>query len=172
MLTNKEWALVRDKFWRLTADPAMFEVGSADAREVFTGETTHFDLQGEFWGERYILIELVADEAPSTMLFLQTSADDITDWGFAAWECDGTWGTIKRSRDAAEESEPMAMTDQPAVDQGTQQKLYQHIQIFGHPGSYIFRPDNDADSEENFRHYNQALLRAIRFLVDSMQNEV
>lgn len=42
--------------------------------------------------------------------------------------------------------------------------LYQHIQIFGRDGLYIVRPDNDADSEKQFRTYNDALFWTIRFL--------
>jgi hypothetical protein len=174
MLTEDEWGYVRQAFFKATADPSLYDIESQlDAPDIFPGETTHLDLKGEFWGQRILLIEIMQVEAPSVLLFLQTDEVDITCWHFAAWQTDGVWSVIDlHNRDVTLQDGPMAMTDQPAADQGTQQKLYQHIQIFGHPGSYIFRPDNDADSEQTFRHYNQALLRAIRFLVDSMQNEV
>lgn len=48
-------------------------------------------------------------------------------------------------------------------------ELYQHIQIFGGPGHFIVRPDNDADAERSFRTYNAALAWTVGFLAQAME---
>ena len=47
-------------------------------------------------------------------------------------------------------------------------ELYQHVQIFGRPGLYIVRLDNDKDTEKTFTSYNAALLYTVGFLAQAM----
>lgn len=49
--------------------------------------------------------------------------------------------------------------------------LYQHIQVFGRPGHFIVRLDNDATTEREFERYDSALLFLIAFLGQSRQEE-
>lgn len=50
----------------------------------------------------------------------------------------------------------------------TEQQLYHHIQIFGRPGHFTVRPDNDASAEQPFVRYDAAIAWTIRFLCQSI----
>lgn len=67
---------------------------------------------------------------------------------------------IKLSRDTAPYREPKAVTGASNVGH----QLYQHITVFGRPGHFISRIDNDVNTEETHSTYNEALFRIIRFL--------
>ncbi len=63
------------------------------------------------------------------------------------------------------------MQDTPSTAPVEGHQLYQHIMVFGRPGHFITRFDNDVDTEREFRDYDSALLYLVGVVAQSRVDE-